>query len=134
VAISEAAEADNLRVGFHYGDRTHARSLSRHALGATAAVLLEVAIIVTASWAAARRLLSHRSFTLLQCAAMGVTAFTLTMASEVMLAGLLRGQDARDWVKDIATPLGLTGSAGQIAFTVVPIFVALRYKTPRRSV
>lgn len=92
-------------------------------LGATVAVLLEVPIIVAASWVAARRLLRHRSLTLPQRAAMGATGFILTMLSEVVLARVLREQDVTDWAADIMTPLGLTGLAAQIAFAVMPLLV-----------
>jgi hypothetical protein len=54
-------------------------------LGPTAAVLLEVPILVVASWIVARRLLRNRSLTLRQRTTMGATAFTLTMASEAAL-------------------------------------------------
>jgi hypothetical protein len=50
-------------------------------LGQTAAALLELPILVAASWTVARRLLRDRSLTLPQRAAMGATAFDLTMAS-----------------------------------------------------
>lgn len=100
-------------------------------LGATVAVLLEVPIIVVASWFAARHLLRHRSFTLLQSAAMGATGFTLTMVSEVVLARILRGQRAADWAADVMTPLGLIGLAGQIAFAVMPLLAAQRFIPPR---
>jgi hypothetical protein len=100
-------------------------------LGAMAAVLLEVPIIVAVSWAVARRLLGPHFFTLAQRAAMGATAFMLTMVSEVILAEVLRGQSVIGWATDVLTPLGLTGLAGQIAFAVVPIVAAQRHKPPR---
>ena len=100
-------------------------------LGATVAVLLEVPLIVVASWIAARHLLRHRSFTQLQNAAMGATGFTLTMVSEVVLARILRGQSAADWAADVMTPLGLIGLAGQIAFAVIPLLAAARSMPPR---
>ena len=92
-------------------------------IGPTAAVLLEVPIVVTASWIVARRLLRHRPLTLSHRAAMGATAFALTMASEAALAAMLRGQSVADWAATVATPLGLAGLAGQVAFAAMPIFV-----------
>lgn len=94
-------------------------------LGAVAAVLLEVPIIVAASWVIARRLLQHRSLSLSQRALMGVVAFTLTMVSEAVLSALIRGQSVVDWGADVVTPLGLIGLAGQVAFAVIPILVGL---------
>lgn len=101
--------------------------------GATAAVLLEVPIIVAVSWIVARRLLSSLSYTLPQRAVIGATAFMLIMASEVVLAGILRGQSVFRWATDVVTPLGLIGLAGQIAFAIAPIVVAKRRKPGRLS-
>lgn len=94
-------------------------------LGATAAVLLEVPIIVAASWVIARRLVRHRSLSLPQRAAMGIVAFTLTMVSEAVLSALMRGQSVADWAAVLVTPLGLIGLAGQVAFAVMPILAGL---------
>ena len=92
-------------------------------LGATVAVLLEVPLIVAASWVTVRHLLRHCALTFPQSAAMGAVAFTLTMGSEVILARLLRGQSVIAWAADVMTPLGLIGLAGQIAFAVMPVLV-----------
>lgn len=93
-------------------------------LGATVAVLLEVPIIVAASWVGASRLLRGRLFSNLQLVVMGAIAFLLTMLSEVVLARLLRGESVSDWAANVATPLGLVGLAGQIAFGAMPLLVA----------
>lgn len=95
-------------------------------LGATAAVLLEVPVIVAVSWAVWRRLIRQRSLTMPQRAVVGATALLLTMASEVVLARLLRGQTAMDWLSDVVTPLGMIGLAGQIAFALIPMLVEHR--------
>ena len=92
-------------------------------LGPTTAVLLEVPILVLASWLFARRLLRSRSLTLSQRGVMGATAFTLTMASEAALSAIMRGQSVIDWAAAVATPLGLVGLVGQVAFAAIPIFV-----------
>jgi hypothetical protein len=92
-------------------------------LGPTAAVLLEVPILVVASWIVARRLLRNRSLTLPQRATMGATAFTLTMASEAALSVIMRGQSVTEWAGAVATPLGLAGLVGQVVFAAMPIFV-----------
>ena len=93
-------------------------------LGATVAVLLEVPLIVAASWVTVRHLLRHCALRLPQSATMGAVAFTLTMGSEVILARLLRGQSVIAWAAGVMTPLGLIGLAGQIAFAVMPVLVA----------
>jgi hypothetical protein len=95
-------------------------------LGATAAVLIEVPIVLLASWGVARGLLGRRAFTLAQRAAVGATAFALTMVSEAVLAGLLRGQSVAQWAGEVASPLGLVGLAGQLGFAAMPLFVGRR--------
>jgi hypothetical protein len=86
-------------------------------LGATAALLLEVPVVVAASWVAARQLLRHRSLTVPQRATMGATAFALTMASEAALSGLT------DWAASLTTGLGLIGLAAQALFALMPILI-----------
>ena len=54
---------------------------------------------------------------------MGATAFSLIMVSEIVLAGFLRGQGMADWAADVATPIGLIGLAGQVAFGLMPVLV-----------
>lgn len=95
-------------------------------IGETAAVLLEVPVLVAISWGAARRILHDRPFSLAQRALTGGLAFALTMASEAALAGVLRGQSVTGWIGAVATPLGLTGLAGQIAFAAMPMLIGLR--------
>lgn len=95
-------------------------------LGLTAAVLLEVPLLVVASWIVARRLLRNRPLTLPQRAAMGAIAFALTMVSEAALAAIMRGQGLAEWAAAVATPLGLVGLSGQLAFAAMPIFAGHR--------
>lgn len=93
------------------------------ALGVTFAVLLEIPVLVLVSWLAAQRLLKNCPLAISQLAIMGAIAFTLTIASEVILAYLLRGQGIADWASEVARPLGLIGLAGQIAFGLMPFLV-----------
>lgn len=95
-------------------------------VGTTAAVCLEVPILLLASWGVARRLLQHRPFSLRQRFAVGATAFALIMVSEAVLAALLRRQSVTQWALELATPLGLVGLAGQLGFAAMPIFVGRR--------
>jgi hypothetical protein len=92
-------------------------------LGPTPAVLLEVPILVLASWIAALRLLRNRSLSLQERAVMGATGFALTMASEVALAMMMRGQSIADWAAAVVAPLGLAGLGAQVVFAVMPMFV-----------
>jgi hypothetical protein len=92
-------------------------------LGPTVAVFLEVPILIAASWVVAYYLLRNRSFSMTQRVVMGLTAFTLTMASEAELSLLMRGQDFADWARTLQSPLGLVGLTAQIVFAALPIFV-----------
>jgi hypothetical protein len=92
-------------------------------LGTTAAVLLEVPVLIAVSWIVARFLLRRRSLTLPQRATMGAIAFALTIASEAALSWLMRGQSVTEWAGTLTTDLGLVGLAGQAIFGAMPILV-----------
>ncbi len=92
-------------------------------LGATAAVLIEVPIIVAVSFVAARYLLRRRPLSQSQRAVMGGLGFALTMASEALLAGLIREQSIGQWAAELFTPLGMAGLAGQLAFGAMPLLI-----------
>ena len=98
-------------------------------IGATAAVLLEVPILLAASWVVARRLLRDRDLALPQRMAVGTIAFVLTMASEVVLSALMRGQSAGKWAATVATPLGLVGLAGQLGFAAIPALIGKNFRS-----
>lgn len=95
-------------------------------LGPTAAVLLEIPIVLLASWFVARRLMRGRPFTRSQCAIIGGTAFVLTMISEAAFSYILRGQGVAQWAGTLLTPLGMVGLAGQAGFAVMPLFAGRR--------
>jgi hypothetical protein len=92
-------------------------------LGESGAVCLEVPILLTASWLVARRLLRDQNLGFPQRFAVGGIAFVCTMASEAVLAGLIRGQSVSEWAAGLATPLGFVGLAGQLGFAAMPLFV-----------
>ena len=102
-------------------------------IGASAAVCIEIPIILTASWFVARRLLRDRSFPLGQRAAIGLIAFVLTMASEAILSVLMRGEGVSVWAASLLTPLGLLGLAGQMGFAIIPIFAGRGQSWAARS-
>jgi len=102
-------------------------------IGATAAVCIEIPIILIVSWIVARRLLRNRSFSLGQRAVIGAIAFVLTMASEAILSILIRGEGVSVWAASVFTPLGLLGLAGQIGFAIIPLFAGRRLSSAARS-
>jgi hypothetical protein len=91
--------------------------------GPTIAVLIEVPIIIAASWIVAHLLLRDHGLSLWQRATMGATAFALTMASEAALSWLMRGERPTEWAGTLTTHLGVIGLAGQAIFGLMPMVV-----------
>lgn len=91
------------------------------AIGEFAAVMMEVPVVLAASWVVARHLLRVTPMPLAARAAMGAVAFALLMAIEAALAAVLRGQSVGGWMQALGTPPGLIGLAGQVGFAVVPL-------------
>lgn len=98
-------------------------------VGATAAVLAEVPVMLGASWLAARHIVARFSIHAARDAlAMGAIAFVLLMAAEAILA-LAFGGSLRAWVADLTAMPGAIGFAAQICFGLMPLFV--RRSRPR---
>lgn len=90
-------------------------------LGATPAVLLELPLVLGASWLAARTLTRrHRITTRPEAVAMGALAFVLLLLVEALLAVTLAGQSLRDWFSALSAVPGIYGLAGQVGFAVMP--------------
>lgn len=92
------------------------------ALGSeTKAVILELPVMLLASWAAALKVMRH--FAPMDRAARLAAwclAFALLMASEAALARLAFGQSLSAWVKSLFVVPGIIGLAGQAAFALMP--------------
>lgn len=92
-------------------------------LGETLAVLVEVPVVLAVSWwscgVIVRRFavatgLRHRLV-------MGALAFIVLQAVEAMLALTAFGRSGAEYLAAFATPAGLIGLAGQIAFALIPL-------------
>lgn len=92
------------------------------AVGALAAVGIEVPIMVAASWWWARRLLARQELAMAGRAVMGGSAFVWLMLAEFGL-GLAFGQTPGAWLAGFATPAGLLGLAGQLGFAACPLIM-----------
>lgn len=87
------------------------------------AVLAELPVMLAASWFAAGLLIQrftirtpgHRAF-------MGLFAFMLLMASEMVLGIVLLGDSFTGWLRALLTPAGLAGLSGQVLFALFPLF------------
>jgi hypothetical protein len=98
-------------------------------VGEMAAVLLELPVMLWASWRAAR-ILTRRYLIggAPPALAMGALAFALLMAAEMLLARAA-GSTVRDWLTGLARTPGTLGLAGQLAFAAMPL-LARRAPTP----
>jgi hypothetical protein len=94
-------------------------------IGLAEATILEVPVVLLASWHVARRLLRPQRLTVWQRAGMGASAFVLTMASEAALAALLFDQTITAWAGALASPLGLFGLGGQLGFAAIPVLAGI---------
>jgi hypothetical protein len=92
------------------------------AIGAVAAVGIEVPIIWAVSWWWGRRLLARQRLALGGRAVMGGSAFVWLMLAEFGL-GLAFGQTPHVWLAGFVTPAGLLGLAGQLGFAALPLIM-----------
>ena len=93
-------------------------------IGALAAVLCEVPLVLGASWWTARRVTARFGITGRgEALAMGGIAFALLMAAEASLAGMLAGQSLSEWARSLWTPAGAAGLTGQVLFALMPCWV-----------
>lgn len=92
-------------------------------MGETAAVLLEMPIILGIAWFACRRMV--RAFgvpaELAPRLVMGGTAFLILMGAEFGLSALLFGRTAAEHLDQYRETHALLGLAGQIAFGLFPV-------------
>ena len=90
-------------------------------VGPLPATIIELPIILAASWFAAGWLV--RRFAIAsgaQALALGGIAFALLMAAECALAAVLAGQTPPQWFADLQEPHALLGLAGQVIFALMP--------------
>ncbi|MFM7348065.1 MAG: hypothetical protein ACKO01_01090 [Erythrobacter sp.] len=91
------------------------------ALGAVPATLLELPVMLAASWLASGSLLRRFAIADQRDALVaGAVAFALLMAAECALAGLLNGESPASWLAGLARPEAVLGLAGQVIFALLP--------------
>jgi len=97
-------------------------------LGEVAAVLLEVPLVVAASWWACRRATAHWQVSAASAdrLTMGALAFGLLMALEWVLSVTAFGRTSAQFLQAMATPAGAIGLAAQVAFGLMPLLVRRR--------
>ncbi|GAA0758821.1 hypothetical protein FHS52_000722 [Erythromicrobium ramosum] len=90
-------------------------------VGLMPATLLELPIILTASWLASGWILRRFAIaTRREALTLGLLAFAILMAAECALAGVLSGQTPAQWLAGLRQPHALLGLAGQVAFALMP--------------
>ena len=103
-------------------------------VGPLAAVLIEVPVMLAASFAAAR--IVARRFAVPDAAGprlvMGGVAFVLLMAAETLTGFLLTGRSPGEQLAAYASPREAIGLAAQIAFALMPLVAGPRTAAPPR--
>lgn len=89
-------------------------------LGDTAAVLLELPVMIAAAWIICKRLLRRHRLTSGGAAIMGAAAFALLMLAESGLSILLFRRNLLEHLSLYAEAAHLLGLAGQLAFAAFP--------------
>jgi len=96
-------------------------------IGDLAAVACEVPLTLAISWWAARKVIERWRITAQADAlVLGLLAFMVLMAAELLLARVLAGQSAHEWFLALLTPAGLLGLGGQVLFALMPWAVLRR--------
>jgi hypothetical protein len=97
------------------------------ALGATNAVLVELPVMLAASWFIARWLVRRMAIkSVKEQMTMGVTAFATLMLAELGLAVVLLNQTAAVWFRELFGLPGILGLLGQIGFGLMPLLAGRR--------
>jgi hypothetical protein len=97
------------------------------ALGATPAVLVELPVMLGASWLVARRLVSAPpAMASAKALRVGALAFAMLMTAEAGLAVTLGGKSLARWTTDLIRTPGWIGLAGQMVFGLMPWLAARR--------
>jgi hypothetical protein len=92
------------------------------AIGAMAAVAMELPIILAVSWLWGRRLLERQKLGLADRAVMGGSAFVWLMLAEFGLA-MAFGRAPGAYLVSFFTVDGFIGLAGQLAFAALPLLI-----------
>lgn len=101
------------------------------ALGANAAVILELPFMLAISWFTSLKLLRrwHHFPSMHQRAAIGFIALVMLLLAELALATLVFGQTSAAFRAALLQPAGLLGLAGQILFGIIPLLHRRAWRT-----
>lgn len=103
-------------------------------VGAFAAVLIEIPVMLALSWQALKMALWLRPVTTgLPRIGMGMLAFTFLMGAEFLLSRQLADMDLASFVQSIGSPEGLAGLGAQIVFASLPLLQGWLQHTGKRE-
>lgn len=92
-------------------------------IGILAGVVIEIPIMLTASWFFCKKLISF--FSIKKDAAglifSGITAFAMLMTAEFVFAVFIFKQEVSFFFSNLLTPHGLLGLSAQIVFGIIPL-------------
>ncbi|MBO6768730.1 MAG: hypothetical protein JJ901_10585 [Erythrobacter sp.] len=98
-------------------------------VGETVAGLIEMPIILGASWLVARWLVGRFEIRRRgEALAMGGVAFALLMVAELALGVAVFAMSPAQWLASISQPPGLYGLIGQVAFGMMPLCITRRVR------
>ena len=97
--------------------------------GETLAVLMELPLMLAASWLVAGRIVRRAHMSPGQALGVGTLAFLLLMMAEAVLATTLGNQTLALWLRSLFRTPGWIGLAGQVAFGLFPLVASLRRQT-----
>ncbi|AMJ59668.1 hypothetical protein AXW83_04535 [Bosea sp. PAMC 26642] len=93
------------------------------ALGAVAAVALEMPLILAIAWLTARAIIARLAIarSAVPRLVMGGSAFALLLTAEYVGSAALMGMSGAEYLAKIATHAGLIGLTGQILSALIPL-------------
>ncbi|MDG5747816.1 hypothetical protein P8Q88_06455 [Qipengyuania sp. XHP0207] len=97
------------------------------ALGEASFILIEVPVMIAASWFAARWLVGRHGLRTIGAAGlMGAIALALLLGAELTLAMVLSGESVCAWFSGLWRMPYLLGTLGQIVFALMPMAAVSR--------
>lgn len=102
-------------------------------LGETAAVALELPLMLAASWFICALLLRRRALAVPSAWAMGAIAFVCLMLAEAALGVGLAGRSLPEHLARYLSAAGALGLAGQLAFAALPALQTILQQRQRRA-
>lgn len=102
-------------------------------LGEVGATLVELPVMLAASWFIAGKVVRRLALARGAALAAGLAAFALLLAAELATGLLAFGLSPREWLAGLGRPAGALGLAGQAGFALMPAWRAWTAPGDRRG-